>query len=490
MKSLYKLVHSLSQSEKRYIKLRINANKSNSELSLYFDEFSRQKKYDIKELERIFKKPATVLRANFNKLYSTTLKNLRLFHSNSSTEYSLQGSLADVQLLLNKGLVDEAKKLNTKIIEAAEEKEIFYILNKAYDSEWQLHNFSGSLSREIAEVLQNKMRNFSAKLKEIESISELYRFALVAYNEYFFQNKNESVKEELAQIIQHPLLKNYKELSSDQAKMAFCEIKAVYYFIHNDQENHYEIRKQQFHLIFKSVVYEHDNVNKILLTGHMCTYLIHKHNLLHLQKYFNFFHNYFKPIIESNSDSIFIEKYYDVYFQSRIYLLKWVGTEVDIQNLLNTVQNVVEHILHINSKLLGITFWNLAELMLLRNRLRECLIWIIEFQNHYKENKHSSLFIESEIGLLLAYWLMKKTEEFDRKIKFIHHKVNANEYVLEKEQGIMLEILTLLSQKIDANKFDVFAKAITISDNRLYKIFLFSIISNTNINEARQLFKK
>ncbi len=490
MKSLHKLVHSLSQSEKRYIKLRINASKSNSELSVYFDEFSKLKEYDIKELEKTFKKPATVLRANFNKLYSTTLKNLRLFHSNSSTEHTLQGSLADVQLLLNKGLLDDAKKLNTRIIELAQEKEIFYILNKAYDSEWQLHNFAGTLTRETAAILQVKMKKFSIQQKEIESISELYRAALVAYNEYYFLNKTESVKNELTEIIQNPLLSNFDDLKTDQSKMAFCEIKAIHYFIQNDQEKHYEIRQQQFDLIFKSSVYKHDNINKILLTGHMCTYLIHKHSIQKLKKYFSFFHNYFQPMVENSSDSIFIEKYYDVYFQSRIYLLKWTGTDADIKDLLDTVQKVVTENVHVNSKLLGITLWNLAELMLLHNRLKEALKWIIEFQNHSKENKLSSLYIESEIGLLLIYWLSNKEDEFKRKLKFIQHKISSNDYILEKEQFIMFEILTLLSKDVDTNKFDVFAKAITISENRLYKIFLFSIISNTNINEARKLFKK
>ena len=110
----------------------------------------------------------------------------------------------------------------------AQEKELYYILVKAYSMEWMLHHVSGTLNNQTANHLQKSMDYFTAKHIEIELLTGLYRKALVIYNEYFFIQKTEEAKTQTLEIVQHQLLSDYLKLSTDQSKMIYCEIMSIH----------------------------------------------------------------------------------------------------------------------------------------------------------------------------------------------------------------------------------------------------------------------
>jgi len=486
MKSLHKLIHNLSQSEKRYIKLRLSSSKSDSELSQYFDAFTKQKKYDIESLEKEFKKSAKLLRANFAKLYANILKNLRLFHVNFSPEYVLQGMLSDVQLLLNKGMTDEAKKTNQKLIEQAREKELYYILVKAYSMEWMLHHVSGTLNNETANALQKSMDDYTSKHIEIELLTGLYRRALVIYNEYFFIAKNEDLKRQTLEIVGHSYLSDYQKLSTDQSKMIYCEIMSIHYMIHKDMEKHHDIRKLQFDVIFKSKVYEDDYTNKVLVAGQLCSYLVYKGELKKLKKYFDFFVKHFAEKIENTSDGVFIEKYYDVYFQCKIYILKCVGTEAEVNKIVDEVHDAINSKIQMNANLVGRTLWSLAELFVMHNQPKQALKEIINFQDIFKNNKRSNYFVESEIALVIIYYILNKEVEFERKLQYISKKIKEGEMSLEGEQKEIYNILIEISKVERPQKEFLKEKLNKLKINVFYKTYVNSLLLSCNIDESRK----
>ncbi|MFZ9956479.1 MAG: hypothetical protein ACO3E1_10205 [Flavobacteriales bacterium] len=490
MKSLHKLIHNLSPSEKRYIKLRLASSKADSELTHYFDAFIKQRTYDIDSLEKEFKKSAKLLRANFGKLYATILKNLRLFHVNDSPEYVLRGMLSDVQLLLKKGMTNEAKKSNEKLIELAREKELCYILVKAYSLEWMLHHVSGTLNSDMASHLQKSMDDFTAKHIEIELLTGLYRKALVIYNDYFFIQKTEEAKKQTLEIIQHQLLADFQKLSTDQSKMIYCEIMSIHYWIHQNMEKHHEIRKLQFEVIFNSKVYEDDYTNKVLVAGHLCSFLVYKGEIKKLKKYFEFFTKHFANEMDSSSDGVFIEKYYDVYFQCKIYLVKCIGSLEDLNDLVDEVHDTINTKIQMNDKLVGRTLWSLAEALIMHNQPKRALKEIINFQDIFKNNMKSNYFLESEIGLIIIYHLLNKDAEFDRKIKYVQRKIKAGEYVLEGDQKIMIHVLKKIEKRDKNLKEFIEEQSVNITRNKMYVSILKAIANNVSVDDSRKhLFK-
>lgn len=126
---LYQLIQTLSQSEKRYIKLVIKAftSKGTEKQVALFDAFDKQKEYDELKIRADF---STIIAAkNFhvakNRLYNLILKALYLFHSNSSEKEKNRQAVFQAKVLLQKGLYKQADNITEKCIKTAREIEDF-----------------------------------------------------------------------------------------------------------------------------------------------------------------------------------------------------------------------------------------------------------------------------------------------------------------------------------------------------------------------------
>jgi hypothetical protein len=338
--------------------------------------------------------------------------------------------------------------------------------------------------------LQKSMDDYTSKHIEIELLTGLYRKALVIYNEYFFIQKTEEAKKQTLEIIQHQLLSDYLKLSTDQSKMIYCEIMSIHYVIHQNMEKHHEVRKLQFEVIFNSKVYNDDYTNKVLVAGHLCSYLVYKGEIVKLKKYFDFFVKHFAQEIDSSSDGVFIEKYYDVYFQCKIYLVKCIGSHEELDALENEVHDAINAKIQMNDKLVGRTLWSLAEALIMHNQPKRALKEIINFQDVFKSYMKSNYFLESEIGLIIIYHLLNKDAEFDRKIKYVERKIKEGEYVLEGDQKIMMKVLAKI-EKRDSNLKDFIEEQIVnIARNKMYVTILNALATNVSADASRkQMFR-
>ena len=125
---LFKLVKSMSSSEKRYLKVFVSAfekkNKTNLKL---FTAIDKQKEYDEKALKTKFKNESFVKHFAVvkNNLFKVILKALRLYHADSHpVEIVNQYKDNYIILLMNKGLADLASAQLAKAIKVAEENNL------------------------------------------------------------------------------------------------------------------------------------------------------------------------------------------------------------------------------------------------------------------------------------------------------------------------------------------------------------------------------
>ena len=307
MKNLYTLIKNLTQSEKRYVKLRLQSTKAASQSILYFDTIAKQKQYNFGEIEVLDDKSIPVLRSNLDKLYRSILKQLRLFHSESNNEVKLQGVFTDVKLLQEKGLIKEAKKLNAKLIKYSKEAELFHILKKAVSNQWILLHLSGTLTFEATEELEQDIDFCRACETEQENLNKIYRRGVSLYYSYFFKEKNPKYIEEIKEILNLPLIGSHVELLSSSSKMVYFEVKSLCYMVLADIVNHHEQRKEQLELLFTAPVFERDYINKLLVTSNVFTYLKSKSKIIEFGVYLDFFESYFLRVIKKNSnDSVLV----------------------------------------------------------------------------------------------------------------------------------------------------------------------------------------
>lgn len=115
---LFKLIKSLSQTEKRYFKVFASRHviaDGNNYVKL-FDAIAAQKKYNEQHIKNQFKEQIFIKRyaAVKNYLHQLIIKSMRTYHSSFSIDMELKEMLIDINFLYQKGLYKQCKKIHAK----------------------------------------------------------------------------------------------------------------------------------------------------------------------------------------------------------------------------------------------------------------------------------------------------------------------------------------------------------------------------------------
>ena len=106
--SLFSLIQSLNQAEKRYFKLFCFSQKENNNYLKLFELLTKQEIYDEEKIRKKFKGERFLkqLHVTKNYLYQLILKSLRNYHSTISADAEIKSLLRNVEILFTKELYD------------------------------------------------------------------------------------------------------------------------------------------------------------------------------------------------------------------------------------------------------------------------------------------------------------------------------------------------------------------------------------------------
>lgn len=187
---LHRLIKSMSKPEKRYFKVfssRHIIGEENNYQTL-FDAIDRQEDYDEEKLLKKFKDKGFVNRFSIakNRLYNALLKSLDSFHSNSSVEAQIHRQVHAAEILYNKSLYDQAKKVLNSARKVAEKHEMYTVLleiskwdkrlveKNNYDEIQDSSELDALLQRDL-EILNNLKANEELWNIKSKLFSQLYR---------------------------------------------------------------------------------------------------------------------------------------------------------------------------------------------------------------------------------------------------------------------------------------------------------------------------
>lgn len=441
MKNLFNLIQNLTQSEKRYVTIRLSGTKASSDSLQYFELLANQSRYDFSELKTVSDKKDRVLRSNLDKLYRSILRQLRIFHSEKNNESKLQGQLLDVNILKEKGLITEAKKLNAKLIKSSKEKEEFPILKKALANHWILLHLSGMLSIEATQELESEIEDCKIKEVEIDELNQFYRRGVSLYYSYFFKSKKASYLEDIKELLKYPRLENVGVLKSDNAQMVGFEVVSLCYMMLGDLANHHQTRKKQLKLLLSSPIFKTDFLNQLLVMSNLFTFLKTKGEIKEFTAYLEVFEKYFKPIVSSVNDSVLTEKFYDVYFQNTVYKHQVLNVLVGNDELIEQFETAVENGDITNRILIARAYLSLVELALQHSDFKKAIHLLITYQDLDKANKSSKLFIDSELFYLYIFKCMKKLDSYENKLITFDKYIKNKGLTLDAEQELVREVI-------------------------------------------------
>ena len=175
---LFKLIQSLSKSEKRFFKLSSALQSGDKNYIKIFDFIEAQDSYDEEALKKVFHGETFIkhLPSEKNHLYKLILKSLRAYYSEQSVSSTLKQEIKNVEILYSKTLYKECEKFVSRAKKLAGEHEKFYYLYELLSWEKKLLEEAyeeGEFGRDLDELIREE-EEVIAKLRNLAEYQVIY----------------------------------------------------------------------------------------------------------------------------------------------------------------------------------------------------------------------------------------------------------------------------------------------------------------------------
>ncbi len=240
---LFRLIRSLSKSEKRFFKLMSSLQSGEKNYIKLFDAIEKQTEYDEESIKYQFRNETFIkhLPSEKNHLYKLVLKSLRLFYSENSISAILAEHIQSIEILYNKALYSECTKLVSKAKKIAESHERFYYLFELMKWEKTLleEEFqSGKFDRDLNTLIKEEQ----LVIKRLRNLAE-YQILYSKINYVFRQGgyvRNEQERQIVNEIQSHELIKGKNTALSKRAAATCYYVKGLCAITNNDIEDSFE----------------------------------------------------------------------------------------------------------------------------------------------------------------------------------------------------------------------------------------------------------
>lgn len=252
MDILHELIHTMTASEKGYFKKYPTGN--GGEYIRLFDAIAAMKVYDEDKLVARLGKASTVrhLSRAKNYLYESLIRNLLLYHEQSTPKIRAHILLNEAAMLHNRGLPYQAKKRLEKAKVIAREGEWFTIWLDTLHHQRQLCNLRIYQPDELdADTI---MAEINMVIKQLENIYAYH--ALGQEQDRILKSsillRKEEIKEKLEEIKNHPLLRDESEALSLTGKITYNHTHYFNAVLRQDYATAYTFARRHLELIAAS----------------------------------------------------------------------------------------------------------------------------------------------------------------------------------------------------------------------------------------------
>ena len=227
---LFKLVKSLSKSEKRFFKLSSSLQSGPKNYLKIFDFIEGQQEYDEEDLKNQFKNETFVkhLPSEKNHLYKLILKSLRSYYSEESLSSLLKQEIKNIEILYNKALYRECEKFVIRAKKIAQENEKFYYWYELLSWEKRLKEEAfeeGVFTTNLDDLIKEE-EEVIAKLRNLAEYQLIYSKINYIFRSGGF-TRNEAEEVEVEKIADYHLIKGKNTALSTRATSMCYYIKGL-----------------------------------------------------------------------------------------------------------------------------------------------------------------------------------------------------------------------------------------------------------------------
>ncbi|MDX1445758.1 hypothetical protein [Lishizhenia sp.] len=227
---LFKLIQSLSKSEKRFFKLSSSLQSGEKNYLKIFDFIEKQEDYDEEELKEYFKDETFIkhLPSEKNHLYKLILKSLRSYYSDQSINSLLKQEIKNIEILYKKALYKECEKFLKRAKKIAEEYEKFYYWFELISWEKKLLEEAfeaGKFDRDLDALIEEES-DVIDKLRNLAEYQVLYSKINYIFRSGGF-TRNAEERKVVSDIANHHLIKGKNTALSSRAASICYYIKGL-----------------------------------------------------------------------------------------------------------------------------------------------------------------------------------------------------------------------------------------------------------------------
>ena len=227
---LFKLIKSLTKSEKRFFKLSSSLQSGDKNYLKLFDYIDSSEEYDEVELKEVFKDETFIkhLPSEKNHLYKLILKSLRSYYSEQNLNSILKQEIKNIEILYSKALYKECEKFVVRAKQMAAKHEKFYywyeLINwekKLLDAAYEAGDFKADLDKLVEEE-----EFVIARLRNLAEYTMIYSKINLIFRSGGF-TRNEKEKQQVAEIADYHLIKGKNTALSTKAASICYYIKGL-----------------------------------------------------------------------------------------------------------------------------------------------------------------------------------------------------------------------------------------------------------------------
>lgn len=230
---LHRLLHSLTQAEKRYVKIFASRHLigEQNNYMLLFDAVLDQDEYNEEKLK--IKLKTKHLSSEKNYLFRFVLKSMRTFHAEKNVDKQLKESLLDIRFLIDKRIYDVAVKELEKVKKLAYEFDKFLVLIEVFALERAIvtEKQTKEVRKRIDEINDETSRVLDKLIK--------WQSGVILQNNIFLHQRSRGPSanhdtEEITTLIENSFFKDGPDLGSFELSFCYFFAKSIYYQQIND----------------------------------------------------------------------------------------------------------------------------------------------------------------------------------------------------------------------------------------------------------------
>lgn len=266
---LYKLIKSLTKSEKRFFKLSSALQSGEKNYLKIFDFIEKQPDYNEDELKDFFQNETFVkhLPSEKNHLYRLILKSLRVYYSEQSASSILKQELKNVEILYNKALYKECEKFVQRAKNLAVEHEEFYYWHELINWEKRLLEAAfedGEFGRNLDDIVEEE-EMVIAKLRNLAEYQIVYSKINKVFRTGGF-TCNEEERQIVAGIADYHLIKGKNTALSTRASSMCYYIKGLCAATNRNYEDSYQFFNRTKDILDNNPLIKEDLGQRYILT--------------------------------------------------------------------------------------------------------------------------------------------------------------------------------------------------------------------------------